>query len=167
MGGIVDVLYSKPQADGFRQLWKDEEARPALRAAIGQELMFRDDLIILQPAIDTLMVLCSTSHFAESAEECAAVAVLVHKGLRYPEILPQISDAIQPKPRVRRDFAMKALISLSFFSGALERQCRRHGAPQPDFYRQLSQACFIYLGHEQVARNHQHWESFLAEKLGA
>lgn len=159
--GIIEDLYDPQKCSAIRKLWKDEGCRQSLRQSVGMELTRRDDLLLVQPGIDILMLVCSTSPFASDEQECATVAAIVTQGIQsHDDPLPSLMDESFA-------FSLKTLTSLSFFLRAMERRHQRRGAPAPNFYRERSRSIFRMFGHPRLADHHVAWENFLAEKLGA
>jgi len=160
---IVEALYGPPAQTAIRQLWENPADRESLRRAMGEEIARREDLVLVNPSLDLLFLICATSQFADDEEECQAVAAFTHRSIaRMRGELPLPSLLDPPLP-----FAIKTLTSLSFFFGAMVRRHERRGAPGPDFYRDGSCHRFRMLGYCSIARHHREWENFLAERLGA
>ena len=125
---------------------------------IGSKIVIEKDKILLSNPIDILYLVCLTSKFASSDDECHRVAMTVHQYFSKPKLaLPMLSED------QGLTFATKTLIALSFFAKALEHRWRHHGAPTPAFYRKISKATFANHGQEDIAAHHEQWEGFLGE----
>lgn len=61
------------------------------------------------------------------------------------------------------NFAYKTLMSLSFQPQFLENKWKYHGAPKPDYYRNISKIVFSRYGEKNIAAHHEQWERFLGE----
>ena len=62
-----------------------------------------------------------------------------------------------------KELAYRCLISLGIFKKAIVHRSERHGAPSPDFYRNIGRSTFVQIGKEDVGNHFLQWENFLSE----
>ena len=158
---LVDQLYDLKNSEALKALYEtDLSSRPSIKQAIGSKLITDSSKIIVSNAIDALFMICLTAKFADSEDECNRVAITIYQYHdKTNEIIPSlISDQ-------GLLFASKCLISLSFHPQALEKRWKYHGAPKPDFYRQLSKTVYNTFDQKDIAAHHEQWEMFLGEVL--
>jgi hypothetical protein len=142
-------------------LFKDDvSVREHIKRAIGEKIILTcNDKILVSNALDVIYLICLTSKFATSDEECHRVAITVHQYIR------KTSEPILPY--LHHDhglvFASKTLLALSFWAKALEKRWRYHGAPSPKYYRQISKHIYNTNGQKDLSAHHEQWESFLGE----
>lgn len=154
---LIDELYTPEQCSIIKSLYSDDaDARHQLMISFGSKII-ESDKILTSPAVDIIALVCTTATFARSTTEPHQVAVMVHKHIIDEDPLPMLS----------RDhgllFSEKALVALSFFGPAMSHRHQRRGAPSPDFYRQASKLMFRRHDLDDIADNHERWESFLSE----
>lgn len=156
---LIEELYTAKECKTIREFYqKDESLRGALREAIGSKIILEKDKILTSKPLDVICLVCLTSKFASSEDECHRVAVTIYQYIDRPkDILPYITED--------RDltFANKTLIALSFCAKALERRWKRHGAPAPSYYRKASKLVFNKHGQQDIAAHHEQWEGFIGE----
>ena len=158
---LVKQLYDAKNCEALQELYlTDPESRPSIKQAIGARLITDKDRIITSHAIDALFMICLAAKFAESEDECNRVAITIYQyHNKTKETIPCMSSDQGLK------FANKCLIALSFHPQALEKRWKQHGAPKPDFYRQLSKTVFGLYEQRDIAAHHEQWEAFLGEVL--
>jgi hypothetical protein len=159
MQSLIDELYTYEECSSIRELFlNDESLKTLILHAIGDKLIIDKHKILTSNPLDIIFMICLLSKFATSEDECHRVALAVYHGLQ------NTKNCI---PRISEDFGLKlstkTLIALSFFFPALERQWKFHGAPSPSFYRNVSKSVFKTYGQNDLAENHEKWESFLGE----
>lgn len=156
---LIDQIYNKKECEAIREFHKEEpQTRQLLREAIGSKLVTAQDKIIHSNAIDAICLMCLTAKFADSEDECHRVAITVYQHHdKTKDILPSLVSDRDLK------FANKTLITLSFYPQALEKKWKFHGAPKPDFYRQLSKTVYRIHDQNDIASHHEQWEAFLSE----
>jgi hypothetical protein len=155
---LIDELYSSDDCKRIRSFYKEDVSlHNTLRQAIGEKITLAKDKFISTNPVDVVCLVCLTSKFASSEDECHRVAITVC----------QMIDEPEPLPYLHRDepltFANKALISLSFFYKALEHRFRLRAAPSPQFYRNISKSVFKTNKQPDIAAHHEKWEGFLGE----
>jgi hypothetical protein len=155
---LIDELYDADDSSRIKLLYSsDPSSRDLIMRAIGDKIIASPEKILTSKPVDILGLICSTASFASSKEECFAVAIIVNKGLSYPNPLPYLMDDHG------FSLAEKTLTALSFFRKAMERRTKYHSAPSPDFYRKASKLLFQKNDHEDIAEHHEQWEAFLSE----
>lgn len=159
MVNLIEELYTPKEAASLKTLFlQDEQLRERILEAIGNKVFLEKHKILVSKPIDIIYIVCLMAKFAESEDECFRVAVSVfHHFTNTVNILPQMSEDRGLK------FATKTLIALSFHLPALKKRWQMHGAPSPDYYRQVSKSIFNIHGQEDLAKHHEQWESFLGE----
>jgi hypothetical protein len=136
---------------------EDESSRDMLFQAIGQKIIESQEIFLIGKPLDILSLICMTASFASSKEECQQVAIILSKRLKDENPLPYISDDQGLL------LAEKTLVSLAFYSKAMERRWKYKGAPKPSFYRDCSKLIFKKNNLDYIADNHENWENFLSE----
>jgi hypothetical protein len=156
---LIEELYDSKECETIRDLYKnDESTRNILREAIGNKIILENKTILTSKPLDVLCLVCLTSKFASSEDECHRVAITVYQHLdKVNDFLPYLTD------QEGLAFASKTLIALSFAYKAMERRWQRHGAPKPDYYRKASKLTFLRHGQKDIAAHHEKWEGFLGE----
>lgn len=158
MAILIEELYSEKECIIIKEFFDEESLKKTILNAIGSKIVIEKDKILLSNPIDILYLVCLTSKFASSDDECYRVAMTVHQYFSKPKlILPMLSED------QGLAFATKTLIALSFFAKSLEHRWKHHGAPTPAFYRKISKATFATHGQEDIAAHHEQWEGFLGE----
>lgn len=156
---LIEQLYDSKECGAIRTLYKeDKSVHSLIREAIGTKLVTGSEKIVTSNPIDVLCLMCLTSKFASSEDECYRVAVTVYQYFDSNEnMLPMITEDEGLK------FASKTLIALSFKAKAVEYRWKYHGAPSPNYYRNASKV--VYKRHNQtdIAEHHEQWEGFLGE----
>jgi hypothetical protein len=158
---LVEQLYDDANSKALQELFKtDPSSRNLIKQAIGTKLITDQNVIITSNAIDTLFLVCLTAKFADSEDECNRVAITIY------QYYDKTSDMV-PSLVSDRDlkFASKTLMALSFRPQALEKQWKYHGAPNPNYYRQLSKTIYNIWNQKDIAAHHEQWEAFLGEIL--
>ena len=90
---LIDELYNSSECEELKLLYSsDPSSRDAIMQAIGYKIVDASDKILLSKPLDILSLICCTASFADSKEECQAVAIIIHKGLTYENPLPYILD---------------------------------------------------------------------------
>ena len=159
MTSLIEKLYSDRAVELIRDLYYDDvDAKESFYKAFGSKILEKQDVFLNTKPLDILMLICNTARFANSIEECHNVAVIVFRRMYEPKPLPYILDDRG------LDLAEKSFISLSFFYSALEKRWKK-GAPSPAFYRECSKKIFAANNLEDIAENHEHWESFFSERF--
>ena len=155
---LIEQLYSPEQCQAIKRLYKqDSSTHRLIRDAIGTKLITEDKVITSKP-IDVVCLMCLTSKFASSDDECHRVAITVYQYYDKPNnLLPSITEDFG------LEFAYKTLIALSFQAKAMEKRWKYHGAPSPKYYRQASKVTFCKYGQDDIAAHHEQWEGFLGE----
>jgi len=158
---LIEQLYNERECETIKKLFlEDTSSRLSLREAIGNRIITDKEKILTSNPLDTLCLICLTAKFAVSEDECHRVAITVYQFLDKPmDVIPSLVDDSG------LEFASKTLIALSFRVKALERRWKYHGAPKPDFYRQISKKIFTTYGQQDIAAHHEQWEGFLGELL--
>jgi hypothetical protein len=158
---LVDQLYDLKNSEALKALYEtDLESRPSIKQAIGAKLITDSSKIIVSNAIDALFMICLTAKFADSEDECNRVAITIYQ---YHDKTRELIPSLLSDQGLL--FASKCLISLSFYPQALEKRWKYHGAPRPDFYRQLSKTVYNTFDQKDIAAHHEQWEMFLGEVL--
>jgi hypothetical protein len=159
MSVLIEELYTSKECETIRDFYnKDESVRGILREAIGTKIILDKDKFLTCRPLDVICLICLTSKFASSDDECHRVAVTLYQFLDKPKnFLPYITEDSG------LIFANKVLISLSFCAKALEQRWKRRGAPSPDYYRKASKLTFKRHGQEDIAAHHEQWEGFIGE----
>jgi hypothetical protein len=156
MSALIDKLFTASQSDAIRKLCEDKSSMPLIEQAIGQKLMGCDEVIDDLP-LAQLMFLTSLSPFASSPNECHDIAEIIFWGIKQENIIPSI---VMHRDR---ELAYRCLISLGLFKKTLMQKCNRHGAPSPDFYRNVGISSFRYIGKIEISNHFYKWELFLSE----
>ncbi len=156
---LIEELYGKEDCETIKQLFlEDISSHLSLREAIGNKIILEKEKILTTNALDALCLICLTSKFASSEDECHRVAITIYQFIDKP---------INTLPSLLEDsglhFASKTLMSLSFRAKALEKRWKYHGAPSPSFYRKVSKAIFSNNDQKYIAAHHEQWEGFLGE----
>jgi len=158
MEAFIDKLFPGSQANAIRALWYDFSSRCLLEKTIGKKIMEYDGILIDLP-LTQLMFISSMSPFASNADECHDVAEILYWGIHNSDVLPLITE------HNGEELANRCLISLSLFKRALITKCERHGAPSPDYYRNVGIRAFIGIGREDIGNHFKLWEHFIGEML--
>ena len=156
---LIEELYGEKDCGTIKELFlEDLSSRISLREAIGNKIILEKEKILTTNPLDIIYLICLTSKFASSEDECHRVAITVYQFLNKPkEPLPSLIDDDG------LELASKTLISLSFRIKAMEKRWKYHGAPSPSFYRQISKTIFKTHEQEDIAAHHEQWEGFLGE----
>lgn len=158
---LIEELYSSKECKTIRDLHKnDESSRNIIREAIGNKIILDNNKILTSRPLDVLCLICLTSKFASSDDECYRVAITVYQHFdKVHDFLPYITN------QEGLAFASKTLAALSFAYKAMEKRWQRHGAPKPEHYRKASKLTFLRHGQKDLAAHHEKWEGFLGELL--
>ena len=158
MSILIEELYSDKECEIIKEFFQEDSLKKTILNAIGTKIVIEKDKILTSKPLDILYLICLTSKFASSDEECHAIAITVYQYFDKPKfILPLLTEDHGLV------FASKTLIALSFHSKAMEHRWKHHGAPAPAFYRRISKATFQSAGQTNIANHHEQWESFLGE----
>ena len=154
---LIEELYSPEEGDRIKALYEDGgESKKHLLEALGIKILDSDKVLTSSP-LDILYIICSLAKFADSEEECQSVAIIINTRIKDKNPLPYILD---DRGIV---LAEKTLVSLSFFSAAMNYRSAKKGAPKPSFYRECSKKIFVNNNHHDIADHHEQWEGFLSE----
>jgi hypothetical protein len=155
---LIGELYDSKDQEAIKRLYKDDPSFwGLLKKTIGNKIIEEQKKVLMSKPLDVLSLICLTSSFADSEDECHRVAVIVYEYINEEDPLPYVHRDVGIK------LSKKALMALSLYNNALERRWRDHGAPRPDFYRNLSIATFNTYGHQDIAAHHRKWEGFIGE----
>jgi len=156
---LIEELYGKEDCETIKQLFlEDISSHLSLREAIGNKIILEKEKILTTNALDALCLICLTSKFASSEDECHRVAITIYQFIDKPtNTLPSLFEDSGLQ------FASKTLMSLSFRAKALEKRWKYHGAPSPSFYRKVSKTIFVNHDQKDIAAHHEQWEGFLGE----
>lgn len=158
MSALIEKLFNKSQTTAIQKLWDDADSRGAIEEAIAQRILNSDEIIEESP-LAQIMFLMTLSPFASNVSECHDVAEIIIWGLKKDNVLPSIVE------HRKEDLAYRCLISLCLFKDALTYKCNRHGAPKPEFYRQVGISTFHQLGKNDISLHFRQWEAFIPEIL--
>lgn len=155
---LIEELYNEEDCKRIRTFYKEDNSlHNALRQAIGEKITLSKDKFLNSNPVDIVCLVCLTSKFAASEDECHRVAITVCQVMQEP----------QPLPYFHKDdpltLANKTLISLSFFYKAMEHRWKYRAAPSPKYYRNTSKAIFTKNKQPDIAAHHEKWEGFLGE----
>ena len=155
---LIKELYTNEDCKRIQTFYKEDNSlHKALKEAIGSKIIQSNNKFLTTNPTDIICLICLTSKFAASEDECHRVAITVCQMFQEPNPLPYIhSDD-------RLIVASKTLIALSFFYKAMEKRWRQHAAPSPTFYRNTSKAIYIKNKQPDIAAHHEKWEGFLGE----
>ncbi len=159
-GPLINQIFDVKECQALRNLYESEPScRDAITDAISSRLITASDkIIITSQTIDVLYLICLSSKFADSADECLRVANIIYTYRNdVSNILPSIANDRGLK------LANKTFVALSLFPQALEKQWRQRGAPTPSFYRSVSKTIFKNNKQEDISSHHEQWERFLSE----
>jgi hypothetical protein len=156
---LIEELYTSEECESIKDIYKnDPSARAAIMNAIGNKLIVSTDKIVGGKPLDAICLICLTSKFASSEDECYRVAITMYQHIdKVQNILPSIAFDRG------LDLANKTLLALSFRAQALESKWKRYGAPSPAYYRKASKAAYTSYGQPDIAAHHEQWEGFLGE----
>ena len=170
-------LFPEQGEDKINKLLSDQEFQDRLPSLVLERLnTFYGDIIPIENGITPLFF--SRADFAE-VEEAYKIANLFTRYFSYDKrFLPLAVDFLEEVEELRfknqlsqrryapfgQDFASRCLFSLSFFYQALEKLYTRHGAPHPEFYREMGKRTFSSIGEESIADNFEKWEDFIREE---
>jgi hypothetical protein len=160
MRALIEDIYTLKECQYIKSLFnEDGSVKDIIKRAIGEKIILSKEKILSTNPLDIIYLICLTSKFAVSDDECHRVAITVYQyiNLNQENLLPYITEGMDLR------FASKTLISLALFSKALEKRWRYRGAPSPQFYRKLSKSIFKQNGQEDIATHHEQWEGFLGE----
>lgn len=162
MKALIDEIYTEQECSHIKAFFsEDSSLRDIIKKAIGDKIILSSEKILLSNPLDIVYLICLTSKFATSDDECHRVAITVF------QFIEKIDDSL---PYLSEDgcsllFANKVLMALSFRVKAIEHRWKYRGAPSPSFYRQLSKQIFTNNGQADIAKHHEQWEGFLGELL--
>lgn len=155
---LIEELYNEEDCKRIRSFYKEDfTLHNALRQAIGDKIIISTDKLLASNPVDIVCLICLTSKFAASEDECHRVAITVCQVMQDPDPLPyaHVDDPLT--------LANKTLISLSLFYKAMEKRWQRHAAPSPRYYRNASKAIFTKNKQPDIAAHHEKWEGFIGE----
>lgn len=156
MEPLIFQIFTPEKAKAIQHIWEFPEDRNLLYDAISCQIL-QSDKVIEGHSLNQICLITSRASFADTEEEPVVVASMIFYCLKIEDILPSLIE------HRGREFASRAIVSLSFFRNRMDFMCERHGAPAPNYYRKISQ---LYLKHEnfpEIAEHHVKWESFLSE----
>jgi len=153
---LLTSLFPNSQVKSIIKLWQDENSKSLIQKEVGKRLLSSDKVITNFP-FGQILVITSLSTFASSEDEKQSVAHIIHWGIFRNDILPLCTE------HQGKELAYRCLISLGFFKRALEERCERHGAPSPDFYRELGIHVFHGLQMTEISEHFSKWEYFINE----
>ena len=155
---LIEELYSRDDQQRIVSLYKDDPSFwGILKKVIGEKILEEQKKVLLAKPLDVLSLICLTSKFATSEDECHRVAVIIYEYTLEEDPLPYLLNDHGIK------LSKKALMALSLFKNALIKRWKYHGAPKPEFYRSASINNFISSGHKDIAAHHTKWEGFIGE----
>lgn len=161
MSSLIEELYTGKECESIKKLFLDDSSvRDHIKKAIGEKIVLTsNEKILLSNSLDVIYLVCLTSKFASSDDECHRVAITIHQFFKTTNepVLPYLH---QDSGLV---FASKTLLSLSFWAKALEHRWKYHGAPSPKYYRQISKNIFATHGQKDISVHHEQWEGFIGE----
>jgi hypothetical protein len=161
MSSLIDELYSKKDCEHIKKLFlEDISVREHIKKAIGEKIVLeKDKKILVSNSLDILYLVCLTSEFASSDEECHRIAITIHQHIKSTDepVLPYLHLDFGLV------FASKTLLALSFWAKALEHRWKFHGAPSPKYYREISKHIFNTHGQKDISNHHEQWEGFIGE----
>ena len=161
MSSLIEELYNSRECEHIKKLFKDDvSVHNIIKKAIGEKIILtHEKKILTSNSLDIIYLICLTSNFATSDDECNRVAITIHQYIKCTD------DLILPYLHLDYGlvFASKTLLALSFWAKALEHRWRYHGAPSPKYYRQISKHIFKTHGQEDISLHHEQWEAFLGE----
>ena len=153
---LASKLFSGPQIESIIKLWQDQNSHLLIEKEIGKRLLESDE-IIGESSFNQLLVITSLSPFASSDDERQSVAHIIYWGIHRGDILPLCTE------HQGKELAYRCLVSLGFFKRALIERCKRHGAPSPDFYRDLGIGAFNRAKMIDIGNHFYKWENFISE----
>ena len=157
---LIEELYTKHECKIIREMYlnEDKDTRAAIKQAICEKTITSSKIITKTKSLDVIFMVCLSSRFATSDDECQRVAITFHQYMFADNILPQLhSDDSE------LTFAGKTLISLSLFANTLKHKCERYGAPSPKYYRDVSKSIYTRYNQVDIAEHFELWEAFLGE----
>lgn len=154
MIGLVNSLFSSTQIESIIKLWQDKNSRLLIEKEIGKHLLESDE-ILTESSFDQILVITSLSPFASSDDERQSVAHIIYWGIKRGDMLPLCTE------HQGKELAYRCLISLGFFKRALIERHKRHGAPSPDFYREVGIEAFNRARMVEIGNHFYKWESFI------
>lgn len=156
--GLIHELYDDESAKKIKLIYSEDlDSRMELLESFGRRIIEKQEKFLLSNPMDILCLICMTATFAESKEECQQVGIILHKRLNMKNPIPYFFEDHGFL------FAEKTLIALSLFPKALEKRWKYHGAPKPNWYRDVSKLLFRKYEMDSIANNHEKWEAFLSE----
>lgn len=162
MRSLIEQIFNQKECEAIRSLFLDEPSNQKIIAKAISAKLITDNAKIITPnsTVDVLYLICLSSKFADSEDECLRVANIIYEyRTEVTNMLPSIVYDRGLK------FANKTLIALSFYPQALEKQWRQRGAPTPSFYRNVSKTIFKNHKQQDISSHHEQWEQFLSEVL--
>ena len=162
MKTLIDEIYTEQECSHIKTFFsEDTSLRDIIKKAIGDKIILSSEKILLSNPLDIIYLICLTSKFATSDEECHRVAITVYQFIeKTDDCLPYLSE-----DGCTLLFASKVLMALSFRVKALEYRWKYHGSPSPNFYRQISKQIFTNNGQADIAKHHEQWDGFLGVLL--
>jgi hypothetical protein len=151
------MAQESPTNKRFQQaslIWDDLVSNNEALKKLAQELQKSQDIAILN-AEQQITLLFSQADFCHSFDERVYVARVFKKRIEDLDILPLVTE------HQGLQLASKCLVSLSLFEGYMWHRTNRHGAPSPDFYRQVGKSQFERFGRADVARDFDDWTVYI------
>lgn len=153
---ITRELYGENTSNAIERLMEDKDNIPMIIKQISRKF-YENENIIISSSTDQMMLLFSVPYFSKTEDEVICVASSVKRCLNYQSPLPLLSE------HSGYDFASRTLVSYGFFKKALDKRWKSHGAPRPEFYRDIARKEFDKIGRDDVAENFDNWVSFMNE----
>lgn len=159
MNSIVEQLYEKRDSDTIKSLYvADESTHPLLLQSIGKALFTNKNIVIGQE-LNQLCLMFGTADFAKDDNEKVTVAVMFYSQLKVDNPLPSLTEDRGIK------FASKTIVSLSLFYHKMNKLFKHHGAPKPDYYRNIAKLYLRYDKKFEVSDHFEMWENFVRERM--
>lgn len=160
MSTLIEELYTLPECEIIKSMYstESEDVKKTIVGAIGTKAAVDKTKILTTNSLDVVYMICLTSKFANSIDECHWVAITVHQ--HFASSCSVIPMFLEDTSLV---FATKAFLALSFYAKILESRQQRKGAPSPAFYRQTSKSILASCGRQDVVSHYEQWEAFLGE----
>jgi len=170
---MEELLIAAGLSAAGRSLISDEDHGDSILRQASRDFLDKptNGLLIDTSLLDYMGFLCLSASFAESAEECWFVAVLLAKGVRDTKQLPTVvmeerDGCIRVAMKHRGiDVPARIMTALVIYPEAMEARAKRTGAPDSAFYRSISKTELRRYNHKEVAAHHEAWEEHLSPLL--
>ena len=142
--------------DAIRILSNDPSTAFHVAKQVGKRILGSNEFLA-GFSFEAVSAIMSQAGFASGEEECVVMSSILMGLAGKNDILPMIT--------IHRDkeLASRCVVSLGMFMPAMEERCRRHGAPQPSFYRGIGVAVFKNNDMPDISEHFTKWEGFLGE----